>query len=253
MKSKAPPKYGRRTSASEGPGAFTTGFLAALLLILPVVTDAAAATGQKENPIAFVFPWPGSIIAEGPVIIAGTLPEGDGDVLFLLNGRPVEGFLRKGRTFSGNITPPRGFNEIQVRLGEQRAIFSFHYGVKGGGREPFAYHQPTTEAECAACHSKSAQENTFTEAAICYGCHTAKAVMFPFVHGPVAAGRCLICHEPHGSNIPGLTRLPPQALCTQCHDQPSTEEHSVTRSRVCTLCHNPHYGSTKAMLKGFSR
>lgn len=252
MKSKARPKYGRRISASEGPVAFGAALLIALLLILPAAATPAPA-GQEKGSLSFVTPWPGSIIAEGPVIIAGTLPEGDDDVFFLFNGRPTEDFLRKGRTFSGSIVPPRGFNEVQIRFGDQRALFSFLYGVKGAGREPYTYHVPTAEGECDACHNKSVQKNTFSEASICYGCHDARAVMFPFVHGPVAAGRCLVCHEPHGSSIPGLTRLPPQELCTQCHDQPSTVEHSASRSRVCTLCHNPHYGSTKALLKGLSR
>lgn len=213
---------------------------------------AASAVGAEEAPaeISFVAPWPGSLIVDGPIVIAGRLPGEDGDAFFLLNGRPAEGFVRKGRTFSGSLVPPRGFNEIQVRYGEKRALLSFHYGVRGAGRQPYAYHQPVIDGKCAACHREEKRIGTFTEAAVCYGCHTAKAIMFPYVHGPVAAGRCLACHDPHGSNVASLALLQPDDLCTGCHDQPTTGEHISSRSRICTLCHNPHYGTNKKFLKG---
>jgi predicted CXXCH cytochrome family protein len=227
-----------------------TVYVAVLLAALLLFPSSSSCEEAKGADIHFVTPWPGSIIAGGPVVIAGTLPAEGGEAHFLLNGRPAAGFQRQGRSFSGQITPPRGFNEIQVRAGDKRALLAFHYGVKAGGREPYSYHKPAVEAECAACHSRAAEKNTFTEATICYGCHAARAVMFPYVHGPVAAGRCLVCHDPHGSNIPGLTRLRPEELCTRCHDQPTTEDHAASRTRVCTICHDPHYGTSKSFVKG---
>jgi len=39
-------------------------------------------------------------------------------------------------------------------------------------------------------------------------------------------------------------------MCTSCHNQLSTQKHTDTsRSRICTLCHNPHYGMNRALLR----
>jgi predicted CXXCH cytochrome family protein len=220
------------------------------LTVFALIAAAALPAASAEDAVTFVTPWPGSIISGGPVIVAGTLPSAEGEAHFLLNGRPTRGFTRMGVTFSGSVVPPRGFNEIQVRLGEKRATLSFQYGVKVGGREPFTFHRPTIESKCASCHSREVQEKGLAEAAVCYGCHKARAILFPHVHGPVAAGRCLICHDPHGSNIQGLARHQPGEMCTGCHDQPVTESHTSSRTHICTICHDPHYGSDRAFLKG---
>jgi predicted CXXCH cytochrome family protein len=69
------------------------------------------------------------------------------------------------------------------------------------------------------------------------------------VHGPLAAGKCLVCHEPHGSSWPSLTLADARTMCTRCHDQPGSLAHvEKARSRVCYLCHNPHASMNRKFL-----
>jgi predicted CXXCH cytochrome family protein len=127
---------------------------------------------------------------------------------------------------------------------------NFVFSIQGGSSAPYSYHKPLVENECTACHDETEEESSTTEAAACYRCHTAKSVIFPYVHGPVAAGKCLVCHDPHGSSLPGLTRRRVRDMCTSCHNQPSTRKHiDSSRSSVCTLCHNPHYGMERFLLR----
>jgi predicted CXXCH cytochrome family protein len=251
-RSRAPLKSGRPTSASEPPLAGTPRLSTLLAAVLTPLLLAALAVPAvaAESTIRFITPWPGALISGGTVIVAGTLPPDASQTHFLLNGRPLGSVKRTGNRFSGTVTPQRGFNEFEVRTGDKRARMNFVYGIQAGGQAPYSYHKPLVENECAACHEKAGGKSSPAEAAVCYQCHTAKAVMFPYVHGPVAAGKCLVCHDPHGSSLPSLTLKRPKQMCTGCHDQPSTRKHiDSSRSSVCTLCHNPHYGMKRSLLR----
>jgi predicted CXXCH cytochrome family protein len=205
--------------------------------------------GEEPEGIRFVAPWPGSLIHEGPVRIAGSLPPGSEKAHYLLNGRVLGEIETEGTTFSGSFIPYKGFNEFEVRAGGARARLTFVYAMKTTSQAPFSFHQPFLEGECGKCHRK-ARKDSPTDASLCYECHKNRSVMYRHVHGPVAAGKCLICHDPHGSGLKGLVRKDPGELCTSCHDQPSAREHTSNRTRVCTLCHDPHYGMDRKLLRG---
>ncbi len=76
---------------------------------------------------------------------------------------------------------------------------------------------------CDGCHhaasDKDAQKTTITltatGAALCALCH--EATKDPVVHGPVKAGQCLSCHDPHTSEFKAQTRADNNVLCLACH------------------------------------
>jgi predicted CXXCH cytochrome family protein len=121
---------------------------------------------------------------------------------------------------------------------------------------------------------------------LCVHCHTDFASDAPgndelWLHGPVASGWCVLCHEPHSSGYPFLVATEPTArLCGGCHvreDLVATAEHrpvevedafpapapvkaedleseeAVTPSfsvvRDCTRCHDPHMGPDRLLLR----
>ena len=89
---------------------------------------------------------------------------------------------------------------------------------------------------------------------LCYNCHTDYTISAPFVHGPVAVGRCLICHNPHQSKVEHLLKEPEPKLCYQCHDiTPYTVSapfvHGPVAVGQCLICHNPHQSKTEHLLK----
>jgi predicted CXXCH cytochrome family protein len=201
------------------------------------------------DAVTFISPSPGALIVEGPVVIAGRLPAGEGKPHFLLNGRLLEGVSRKGPSFSASVTPAKGFNEMEVRQGDSATRLSFFYGSTMPGQPTYRFHAPLVEGTCDTCH-RERRDGPLTEAALCHQCHPDRSTIYPFVHGPVAAGKCLLCHDAHGSSRPALGRVRLPEMCTSCHDQLSTRKHTDTsRSKICILCHNPHYGMNRSLLR----
>lgn len=98
-------------------------------------------------------------------------------------------------------------------------------------------------------------------------CHI-DAVSAVFKHGPVDAGYCNLCHDPHASHNPAWLRKPAWMLCTTCHAEKAGGVHVVagfvsefshpTRNRrdpvrpgkrlSCVSCHAPHGAETPDML-----
>jgi predicted CXXCH cytochrome family protein len=129
------------------------------------------------------------------------------------------------------------------------------------GQKPAWYaHEPSRD--CSNCHSKRKQRTFSTQTRLiapipklCYNCHDDYTSSALFVHGPVAVGQCIFCHNPHRSKIEHLLIAPEPGLCYLCHDINTIElitAHLSEQLSTCTNCHNPHAGSIKALLKSNS-
>lgn len=77
-------------------------------------------------------------------------------------------------------------------------------------------------------------------------CHVGQYQDKLFVHGPVAVGGCIACHEPHTEFGPSKLRRSPPGLCLDCHAEmkphgPATglNFHSPFKDG-CLDCHDPH-------------
>jgi len=194
------------------------------------------------------MPAAGAFIPAGLVVVAGRLPERAGFVNLLLDGAPVS-ITRDGRTFWTNLTPGPGPHTLEARAGELGANLSFTSGSGGRGFVPYRYHTPVLEGRCAECHAGIRRGTATAEADTCKTCHRKLAMIYPFVHGPLAASKCLVCHDPHGSRWPSLTVADAKTMCTACHDQPGSLDHvEQARSQVCYLCHNPHASMNRKFL-----
>ncbi len=118
-------------------------------------------------------------------------------------------------------------------------------------------HEP--RKDCTLCHGKRGQKRTSVQAflvapvpQLCYDCHPDYTTSAPFVHGPVAVGQCLFCHNPHKSRVKYLLKQAVPNLCYLCHDAEaiaSMPAHMTKELSRCTDCHDAHSSSERALLK----
>ena len=139
-------------------------------------------------------------------------------------------------------------------------------------------HGPYAAQECDRCHALSASLKIGARGTagdkpqksvgerllappeeLCLGCHETKGTRAADergvrLHGPVASGLCIGCHNPHQSPRRFmLLKKNTVELCTQCHDkvglQERTAAHRSAPDADCLTCHNPHMGGTAMILK----
>lgn len=123
-------------------------------------------------------------------------------------------------------------------------------------------HKPVKDGECASCHKATDQKHPRVKkgaflltdngkAGLCNECHDRKDTK-KFVHGPVASGDCLECHDVHQSDNRYQLKEPGGALCFTCHEKTKFDRkfpHPPIAEGKCTGCHDPHQSDYKFMLK----
>ncbi len=112
--------------------------------------------------------------------------------------------------------------------------------------------------QCSKCHGERERRGfsrkvklTASVPKLCYQCHDDYTKSGQFVHGPVAIGQCLFCHEHHHSKNQYLLKKPEPKLCFLCHQQKLIEvipEHQNVPLAKCSRCHDAHASSSKALL-----
>jgi len=122
---------------------------------------------------------------------------------------------------------------------------------KREGRKVVSFHKPYREGKCERCHNTKAS-NTLTDKKkdLCFKCHKESDFTGKYVHGPVAAGKCLTCHLPHESSNKALLVSVKKDLCFACHnEQDIVKIKKHLGYEDCLKCHLPHVGDNNYFLK----
>ena len=119
-------------------------------------------------------------------------------------------------------------------------------------RNDFNLHEPYQKRECSSCHDRNAMGKTKAPTPeLCYECHDNFNEIYVVLHGPVAAGNCSECHNPHQSKLKKLLIKKSQDLCLSCHDQAlivTDKIHKEIKEESCTTCHSAHGGNNNYSL-----
>lgn len=112
------------------------------------------------------------------------------------------------------------------------------------------------QSDCGACHVLTGDpaEHKFAfivaKDQLCARCH--QLPHENVMHAPVRDGRCMDCHDPHGSQHPkALLADPRKDLCLRCHKQEfsrSTFVHGPVAVGACIVCHKPHASTEPKLL-----
>jgi predicted CXXCH cytochrome family protein len=123
----------------------------------------------------------------------------------------------------------------------------------------FSRHTEADDRTCVGCHpvEHGVTEGTAADAEEnpCFRCHQDKIGEYAqeFIHGPVAGGGCVICHNPHGSQYDKNLHSPQVILCFSCHEDLDSElnrefVHEPFAEGNCVGCHDPHSTANKWVL-----
>jgi predicted CXXCH cytochrome family protein len=116
----------------------------------------------------------------------------------------------------------------------------------------YSAHKPWLEERCEECHTRTLKMGS-RDSDLCLKCHASKLTEHELMHGPVAAGACLWCHNPHNSAYAHLLKAPSREVCTQCHSQSMLSAERVPAhaqpDRACLDCHDGHGGNVRYFLR----
>ncbi len=181
-------------------------------------------------------------------------------------------YVKGSSLFSGNVKEPKKEGEkIIWALGDMKEDFSetLYYVVKKDSpassipRSVNVAYVNGEDMHSREFDPKNPAKRGLTLMEACLKCHR-EVVEGKHIHGPVDAGQCNVCHDPHSSPNAAWLRNPSWDLCTSCHTEKATGRHVVagfagdtthpTRLKrdparpgkrlSCTSCHNPHIGET---------
>ncbi|MDX2431828.1 MAG: cytochrome c3 family protein [Bacteroides sp.] len=125
-------------------------------------------------------------------------------------------------------------------------------------------HYPAEDA-CDNCHESTGNEHPGDSLgfalmdqipALCFYCHEEGAEI-DHPHQPVSEGKCLDCHDAHGSSNAMVLKSPEQELCLSCHNKSYESDssltinigrlvkgkmipHSAIEGGGCLVCHRSH-------------
>lgn len=147
---------------------------------------------------------------------------------FFFDGVPVP--------VTDTMVPPAGTPELPF-LAENDSSLAMQQTM-------YSYHEPYQEKHCTACHDENAVGSLVqNEPELCYACHKDFSADNEALHGPVDAGFCSSCHDPHMSQGKSLLILPGNELCSNCHLSEEVRqplEHADIGRELCITCHDPH-------------
>jgi len=159
--------------------------------------------------------------------------------------------------------------DITLTPGESCLSSSCHADI---GKKKYVHPEAENGNKCTGCHQAlDPARHDFSLPAkkgdLCANCHDLN-VAGEKLHGPVAAGQCLRCHDPHASDYRKLVKAALPDLCFDCHDKavkgaddkymPSTKaafenrelaQHRPFERGKCSTCHESHSSPNTRLLK----
>lgn len=123
--------------------------------------------------------------------------------------------------------------------------------ASAGGQPGYREHGPYAARLCGACHqSTSANALVAPADQLCFQCHALRLDR-KYIHGPIASGGCLVCHDPHRSPNAALLVSSSDSFCFYCHAPRSVQaiEGHAGVEGGCTECHDAHASNEPHLLR----
>jgi len=143
---------------------------------------------------------------------------------------------------------------------QAEVCFDCHQQQRTQALKPYAHPLRQGKMACTNCHDTHGDtperllaRNTVNDT--CFECHAELRGPYLWEHAPVAED-CRNCHNPHGSNQPGMLTMRAPMLCQSCHSQqghpslpqderglPGNLPSQYLLGQACLNCHVQVHGS----------
>ncbi len=160
--------------------------------------------------------------------------------------------------------PPLDPNLVEVD-GQTRRLGALDPNEADGTKQTVSGSTHEPRKDCTNCHERATGSLFNRERKLiapipklCYDCHSKDTtpgkspIYATTVHGPVAIGQCLLCHNPHRSKHEALLLKAQPDLCYDCHDKGDIKTirgHATLLGSRCSDCHEPHASTEQSLLK----
>jgi DmsE family decaheme c-type cytochrome len=143
---------------------------------------------------------------------------------------------------------------------QPEVCFDCHQQQRTQAMKPYAHPILDGKMGCSSCHSAhgATSDGPLVQSSTndtCFGCHAEQRGPYLWEHAPVSEN-CGDCHDPHGSNYPGMLTMRAPMLCQSCHSQsghpsiaqdagglPGGSPSPYLLGQSCMNCHSQVHGS----------
>ena len=248
---------------------FAVVILALLVTVNIVSSQMQPEPAAGESLLKVMFPKDKVYVTQDTIKVIGTVSDASvQQVSIQVVGGQVVGDgaipITKG-AFEAIVKLQAGLNEISVSSVDKEVKLSLFLRtdantaeVPGDFREYFLHAPTDQKTVCEDCHKLNTTPVSYQRmnvmASTCQTdvCHSDMG-NDRYVHGPVGAGVCISCHNPHGSLEEYAVSRPPLPLCLVCHEDKQSEleqehVHGIITSSGCIDCHDSHESPTEFQL-----
>jgi len=230
---------------------------AALAVILAGATLGRAA--GRDLDIVYP-PSDVSVVVEAIRVIGRA---GDGPVTVTVGGgdQTVLEVTPRNGAFGRLVTLAMGANTITAEAGGRkvtRVVTRLPKKEPRPGNPTYFLHTANEiTGRCGGCHAGETDDYTNVEqrvSCVTNNCHHDFGDK-TYKHGPFADGKCIECHQPHGTENRNFLRGRQARLCYRCHADAEgmTEDakyvHFPVAKGECLSCHEPHQSDLEYHLK----
>ncbi len=217
---------------------------------------------EPTSAFRILAPMDSTILKTMPVPFIGMVSDDlVKEVTLFINGLPVR-LTVKNKAFSTLLTLQEGINNLKLEAKRARTTtMTLLYNPNLAEEVTYKLyysHGILKKSDCKICH---AEEDTtainISDEVLCSKCHESKKTL-KYLHGPVAAGSCTVCHDPHGQTNRYFLVSQGEKLCLTCHAEKEILLHFIDKSSAnteflkskgCGFCHDPHQSDKKFLLR----
>ena len=246
--------------------------ISAILAITGTVIAQTEPAANQELPLKIIFPGDKVFVTQEMVRVIGTVSDASVQQArirvtggSLVGDDPIP--IVKG-AFEASVKLQPGLNEISASpVGSEEAISKIALFLKtdqnasevpADFKEYFLHAATDQKTSCQDCHKLDMEPVSYKRMNVMEStCQTGECHgdmgTDKYVHGPVGAGTCIACHNPHGSLQKYEVSRSGLPLCLICHEDKEYElkqqyVHGIINTSGCIDCHDSHESATKFQL-----